>query len=335
MKIKTADLKSFKANSASIKANTILPILSYLKFEKNKVTKNALNSFIIQDMPGATDMLVDEKTLWALVDKTHSDTIEITKTDNRVTITDGKFKPVHSAEDINNYPVVQEQKGEWVAIGELLPDIKIASSFVDSSVMEINRSFIYVGKKRISATDANIMYYKVVDFEKEIILRKETALTICRFSEADFSDSDSYHFFKTGSCTYGFSKPEMGFFDMSVVIVKDYNKLPSLTIDKSEIVEFNEICQGLCPAKFWLANMEVVKDSVHLVFNDADYESENDVTINCEVNKEHDVFRYNCVLLNQLLKNIPDQLLTFYRSRNMYFIEGLGGYTAIIMGLVN
>jgi hypothetical protein len=335
MKLRTADLKSFKSNSAGIKANTILPILSYLKFEKNKVTKNALNSFIIQDMPGATDMLVDEKTLWSLVDKTKSETIDITQKDGRVTITDGTYKPVTATDSIDTYPVAQAPEDKWINVSGLLADIKTSSAFVDNGPIEMNRSFIYIGRNRISATDANIMYYKQIEFEKEIILRKETALTISRFNNAEFSDSDSYHFFKTGTCIYGFSKPEATFFDMSVVIVKDYNKLPSLTVDKSPIIEFNEMCQSMCPAKFWLAQMTIKKDSVGLYFNDTDFEQENDVMVSAEVNKEHDVFKYNCVLLNQLLKNLPDQLLTLYRYKSMYFVEGLGGYTAVIMGLVN
>ena len=114
MKLNVEQLKRFKANSASIKSNGIIPILDYLKFDKGTVTKNAMGSFVIQKIDGCTkSFLVDEKILMNFVAYTSSPTIDIEIKDGKVIMSDGSTKKISPTEPVENFPTNDESDDNY------------------------------------------------------------------------------------------------------------------------------------------------------------------------------------------------------------------------------
>lgn len=334
MKISVSELKSFKANASFIKQNNIIPVLAYLKFENGCVIKNNLNSFLIQKIGKFKEsILVDEKILMAFVDNASSDEIEISVSGKRILITDGFTKDYSPTDDIINFPTNENGVFDKVQISaEVLASIKTASTFILSEETMPNKSNIFVGKKSVAGSNGFIAYVKTFDTDlTQMVLSKDTCTAISKFGSIDFYESENYHFFENDKCKFGFIKPTYPFFDLTVFGKYD-NEAPHFEVNKFDLIKFNDLAIS-SPSKKVVATLKVQSEVMKLVMKDSDYERdvEKDISVTGE---DVSLFAYMPVNLNQLLKNVPDNDVTFYQAKNKYYITGESGFTTLIMEVI-
>src|SRR5690606_12927667 len=130
MKLKTKQLKQFNSIAGSMRQNNILPVLSYLKFEDGKITKNNLESFVTMDADFEGSMLIDEKILMSFVEATNAEEINVDSDGKRVTLSHGKEKFNSPTEDVNNFPKSAEPEGDEIEVPQdVLRAVKIAANF--------------------------------------------------------------------------------------------------------------------------------------------------------------------------------------------------------------
>lgn len=326
MILSVKSLKAFKSASSFIKPNGLIPVLAYIKFGAGTITKNNLNAFLVADMPGAEPMLVEELSLWKAVDNASGDTIELTRTDNTITIGKAKHQTITDAFPDNATP-----SGPAIPIDSILPDIAICSALVSTEELETKFHFVHVNNKSVGATDKIVMYYNThPDDLPSMILRKEVAQTVSRLNGVSFSENDSYQFFTVPGMLYGFIKPEGKDFDLTQYFKLPVNA-PSLVLNKSDIVAFSNYIIGYTPAALFWTDL-VVDGPVTLGFNDTDWKKSYSTDVDATITGEHPPIRWNAVLMQRLLNVLPDEQITMYRAKDQYYITGSSGYVALIQG---
>lgn len=333
MKLKTAELKRFKANSSFIKHNNILPILGYLKFDGGVVTKTSLHSFIEQDMDFEGSLLVDENVLFNFLNYTNEPVITVTEKSGRVTITDGKSTVSCPSEDIKTFPSTPESETEGIELSnEVLCAIKFAANFTDNMEMPDVRGHVFLGSKLVSGCNGIIGYTETFKEElPKVSLLKEVASIVGKFPSATFSEGGNYVFFSMDSTKYGFIKSQYPFTDLTRISKID-KKANSFTVNKDDILFFNEMCVSSTKAKGLAASMSIEDGKLTLSMSDSDFNV--DVTKTIEVSGEmDDSFTFNPQMMSTQLKNLPDNELTFYQSKGSYFITGETGFVSIIQQL--
>lgn len=320
-------LRAFKSKSAFIKPNGLIPVLSYIKFDIGTITKNNLQAFLVADMPGAEPMLVEELALWKAVDNATGETIEITQSGNTISIGKAKHQTIADA-----YPSNATPDGPAIPIDHLLPDIAICAALVSTEEMETQFNFVHIGGRIVAATDKIVAYYNEhPDEVPTMMLRKEVAFEVAKLKDVKFSENDSYHFFTTYGYLYGFSKPES-----KLLKLDEYFKLPvgapSLALDKHDLISFNNYVIGYTPAALFWADVVVEGDALSLSFNDSEWNKSYSADVPAVVTGEHAPWRGNAVLMNRLLKVLPDDAITLYRLKEQYYISGESGFVALIQG---
>ena len=334
MKLNVSDLRKFKANSASIKTNSILPILSYLKFDKGTVTKNAMGSFVIQKIDCKESFLIDERILMNFISYTNSPTIDVKVTDKNIKITDGSTTVTSPTDDIAHFPTNDQPDGKSVQLDrEVLEAVSIASNFTIEEEVPSPRSHVFIGKNCVCGSDGFVAY--IDEFEEEVpevVLKKATATAISKFDSLKFSQNESYHFFETDKCKFGFIKPDYKFFDLTPF--GKFEKQGSFVIDKTDLINVNDMVVGATNAKYSIVKIEVKNNSMTYEMNDADYGV--NIVKELPVSGEVDgAFNFNAALMNRLLKSVTDTMLTFNKVGERYYVTGDSGFVALINGFVN
>lgn len=338
MKIKTSELRIFKSNATAIKGNTLLQVLSYLKFHDGTIIKHNLHAFLIQKVTTVNEsFLVDEKILMGFIDNTRAEEIEIKIKDKRILISEvgGKAKITSPTDDVINFPTIEDEPEEKIILSKkVLNAIKIASNFIVTETLMPLRSHVFIGKKNVGGSNSFIGYLEAQDEElPQIILSKEVCAAISRMGVSSFSQSQRYHYFENGNIRYGFIKPDCAFFDLTPFGVFDKKKLKHFSINKDEFIMFNDMCLSSTPSKIVRATFTVEKNKLKLQMIDTEYEINNyrEIDIDGEMEGE---FTYQPVYMSHLLKSIPDSDLIFYQSHQKYYITGDGNFAALIMQVI-
>lgn len=322
MKLQTNQLKQFKAAASAIKQNNILPILSYLKFDNGKITKNNLESFIIMDADFKGQMLIDEKVLMTFIDFTSEAEIEVTVKGTQVIITDGKTKVTSPTDDIKNYPVSNATENEPVELtAQVLYAIRTASNFTIDDLTMPFKEFVFVGNSTVAASNGFTFYGVSVPECPQITIGKDAANAVTKFESVLFSENETYQFYSAGIYSYGFIKKDVKFLDMS-----QWLKVPegeTATINKTEIIKFCEICISNTPGRVVIAKAA----GTTLSMVDAAYS----LNIETPVSASFDTFGFNPHYMAKMLKSLPDEQVTFTRANNKYFVTGESGFVALIM----
>lgn len=333
MKVKTAELKRFKANASFIKTNNILPILGYLKFKDRCLTKTNLHNFYEQEMDFKEEMLVDETILYNFLSNTAEEVIDISIKGDRVIISDSKSKVFSQMEHIENFPNMPDPETEPVKIpSEVFYAIKYASNFCDFMELQDHRAHVFIGNKSVSATNNFIGYCeKFKEIVPEMVLLKEVANVLGKFESASFMENEKHIFFDLGKAKYSFIKSYFVYSDISKIFVLD-KKVEHFIVDKNDILSFADLCVGSVKAKGLLANMSMKGKKLNLSMIDAGFNVEVTRVVEVEGSVSKD-FNFNPEYMSTLLKNIPDTTLTFYRNEKSLTITGESGFLAIILEL--
>lgn len=337
MKLSTAELKKLKSNSYFIKKNNIIPILGYLKFDNGYITKHNLSSFIIQKSDFKGSLLVDETILFNFINYTTEKYIEITSTEKEIIISDGKSKVKTPIEPISNFPSIEyTEEGSISLDNDVLCAINNASNFtvVLENVAD-HRSHVFVGEKLVAACNAFIGYTQKFKEElPKIVLSKEVAQVVGKFNTALFTENERWILFDVGETKYGFIKPINPYMNLNHLNeIKD--KSNTFEINKSEILLFSEMCITSVKTQGLLASMVIKENKLIMSMNEPTF----GININKEIEvigKMEKVFNFNPALMSTLLKNIPDEQLSFYRNDNdIYYITGKTGFVSMILPMFN
>lgn len=337
MKIKVSELRAFKSNAGFLKQNNLLPILSYLKFDKGTITKNNLSSFILQKITDFKEsFLVDEKILMNFIDNTSASEIEILLKDKRILISDGMTKVYSPTDDIKIFPSTDEDEYEKVELAEeVIAAIKIASHFIlpEEGDMPV-KAYVFVGGSLVAGSNGFIVYVeKFKDQLPNFLISKEVSACIGKFTSVDFSQSDKYYFLENKVLKFGFIKPTQGFVDFSPF--SEFNRnTPAFTINKNEFIQFNDIAISSTPLKGTVATFSVEDKKLNLNMNDTSYEISVSKEIPIEGSMEGS-FAFLPSNINPLLKNVPDELLTFYQAKDRYYVTGQSGFVSFITRMLD
>ncbi len=337
MKVKTAELKAFKNNASHIKTKGIIPILSFLKIENGEITKTGLESFVVQKIDCKGSVLLNETILYDFLNRTRENVMEITVKDKRVTLSDGVLPKVSfSEEDITVFPKIQEAESDPIDLdNDVFCAINFATNFTDHMDLPDMRGHVFLGKGIVFGSNGLIGYMeKIKATLPEVAILKDFATVIGKFVTASFSESEKYIFFETNECKYGFIKSMYPFADMSTVIKLD-TKSSSFMLDKSELLNFSEMCVSSSKAPLKIANMAVKQNKLCMDMVDIDYEVNVNHAVPIGNGEMEGEFAFNPVMMTTMLKNLPDEELTFYRNNGSLIITGDTGFTSIIQQLQN
>ncbi len=330
MNFKLIDLKDFKEKSAFIKQNSIIPVLSNIRFDKGRLIKNNLKEFIVYQLNNDIETLIDERILMNYISTAKGD-VEITVNGKKVTITDGSIPVTSTAGNVDEYPITSLSEAALLSLPEGTQDaIAMAAKFINPSA-DGYVSFVFCGKGMVAASDNFIGNITPVSEVPTMILSKECALAVCGLEDPEFAESDNYYFFRSGHVTYGFIKPEQQFIDFTPFLT--YSDEKSFTLAKSELVRFNDVCVNSGQSKALSAKFAKVNGHLVMTMNDTDYAVDAGAKVVAS-GSEVDEFKYSPALMNRLLKALPEQELTFVQGKHKYYIKGQLNYLTLIMEMV-
>lgn len=331
MKLITAELRSFKSRSSFIKQTNIIPILSYLKFDKGIVVKSNLSAFICQEITCDETFLIDENILMNFVDQTSSREIDVTITGKSIKLSDGSMHDVSPTDDVTLFPQNDKPDSNSVLLpNEVVSACSIASKFIIDDITPSFKTHVFIGKNHVCGSNGFVAYMSKIDGAfPDMVLDRSIIHAIERFQDISFSQNKSYYFFECENCKFGFSKPEFTFFDMTSY-AKCPEGIPAFTASKKELIRFNDFCIATNKSKIPSTSSLYMNGCLNLKMVDAVHErdtsKEIEATGSCK-----DVFHFSPSMMNTLLKNVPDDLLTFHQADSKYYITGESGFVSLIM----
>lgn len=324
MKLLTNQIKSFKYLASSIKTNSIIPVLSFLRFKDGYITKSNLESFIIMKADFDGSFLLDEHMLYSFIDGISSTEITVTIEGNTALLTDGKEKQKCPTLPVEDFITLPEFSGEKYTLdNSLITEIKIAYAGVTQELDHTPIASCVIVANGIVGACGGISSYTNKCDEKlpKIILEKQAISMLKNFKEVLFYESDNYLVFSSDDFQFGFIKKDMQAFDL-----RQFSTLPEgegIEIPKSEIISFSDSCVATCAGRPIKISIEDGK----MIMNDPGYSVEKEKPLSAKL----DDFTFNPVFMSKLLKSLPDEVLKFTRAKSKYYISGFGGYVSLIM----
>lgn len=332
IKVPVSDIRSFKKNSSHIRSKGILPILDYIKFDNGTITKTNLNEFVVQESNFAGAFLIEERILFNFIEYTSASEIIFVADGAKITLNDGVQKTTSTQGDISLFPETEECPKETVSLTDtILKLFGAAAKYTREEQHDLIISHIFIGGDVITASDRFIAFYRKIDRElPKTAIPRSVAERVSSIDPADFSQTETKLFFKSGRVLYGFQKTEATYVNLCQFF--EYEKGTSFHVPKSELIVFNEMCLSMSPSKLCHPIFEVSDGKLLLSAIDGDYGVDNEKEIEV-VGKMEAKFKYDAVLLNRLLKTAPDDELTFSKVDRRMYITGDSGFTSLIMGL--
>lgn len=323
MKLQTKELRMFKPFAANITPNRVLPIFSYLKFENGTITKSNMESFVTMKATVTGSFLLDEKILMSFVDAVDSEEINVEIKGKSAILSCGKERMQSPTDDIVNYPIITNGVSESTTLTpEIMEQLKVASNFTRESDNTPYTQCIFVGKGIVAATSGFIAYIKKVTEDlPEIIINKDVVSSIKNFDHLEFSQNETYQFYKNGIFKFGFAKTEAAFVNMLPFSIIPEGE--EYSIDKNEVIKFCDTCVNSCQGRPVYVSIENDK----LNMDDKAYEINYEKVLSSKLPE----FVFNPVFMSKLLKSIPDTLVTFNRAGAKCYITGDSGFVSIIM----
>lgn len=333
LKLNVKELLAFRSKSSFIRNNNILPIYNYLKFDNGFITKANLGYFVIQEADFKGQVLLDENTLYSFISKTSDKEITVDVSEKKIRLSDSRGGVNCSVEPFDVFPRTQESEGEKFDLSnEVFCAINNASNFAEQmgSIAD-QRSCVYVGEKMVAASNAIIGYIETfIEKLPQIILPKEIANVVGRFNEALFSENERFMFFEVDKTKYGFIKAYNPFFNFTSII--GINKGDNtFTLNKKEFISFVDTCTSLIKEDGILATMDLKDNNLLLTMGDSKLHLDIDRSIIANGSIK-EPFNFNPSYMGILLKNIPDEDLTFFiTEKNYCYITGESGVLSVIL----
>lgn len=337
MKLNTKELQRYRANSRYVEGRLILPICGYIKVDAGgTLTKNNTHAFYQESLTveDGFDVLIDEKQLFAFLNSTSADEVEIRPSSSGyVSISDGYTTMRIPTMEFKHFPKIPDQPEEYTKLPrETLLRLQYASKVVDAPDRDVPMvqnfiSFWPGGIIGMNIACGSFYPHDEIDYPS-VCLSKETCECISDYQEIDFAQSDSWHLFKSDFSYFGFLKPAVNFVDMSRYF-QSHSSQNTFKIDKSEWLSFNTLAMG---TGAFSSKMYVMDGELHLEAGRDDTEIRKSIPV---IGFEQDVTQYAPNAMNRLLKSLPDETITFSRGKGFYYLTGDEGFTALIMDVVD
>lgn len=327
MKLKTAELKQFNSIAGCMQQNKLLPILSYLKFDKGKITKNNLESFICMDADFEGSCLIDEKKLMEFVNSINASEVNVEINGTSITLSNpnnAKEKVKLPTTDIDLFPETLVSDGvETELNNEVLKAVKVALNFTMERDNMPQTTSVYIGQGLVGAATGFIAYMGSVSSElPEIVMDKTAAFFIKNFDTVLFSENERCQFYSNHVFKFGFIKKEIPYLNMNPWIALMPKDVEGVEVEKDEIIKFCDFCVNTSEGRVVVA--QILGDK--LTMAESGYEVEYEKPISAKL--EH--FTFNPAIMSKLLKSIPDEKVNFIRAKGKYYVTG-NGFVSLIM----
>lgn len=259
--ISVSELKKFMSHSKNIRANGILPILSYVKLEcigKNAtLTKTNLHSFVVVDIEADfkndETILIEEQTLNSCVNFSKGDSIKIEVKGINVVLDDGFRKLQSQFEDAKNFPAVDGMNDTKIIEFDesLIKSLSLAKNHTlpASNGMREWKSFVHVlkigSKSFVVGINGAVSYFRSFkEVLPELSLDPETVAIICKFPSLNYNSNERYDYFQYLGVTYGFIKAETGRPQLEGIFDK-FKSEDSLIVNRKDLVDFCDMVSSL------------------------------------------------------------------------------------------
>lgn len=332
-RIRKDDLVAFKIQATNIQqGDNNMPILNYIRIQVEGdfcyITKSNNKAFIIKSIPNDSedcDFLVDENIFNSFVDYSTAEYVNFKIEGIRITLSDiNNKRQISPTESAKGFPFIDSSNEVWTILPKIaLSAAGIASQIIFNGELMNAQSHVFVGRGAVAGADGTIGYYQpIVDPLPEIVLRKEVAETIGKMSSCKYGTNISYDLFSDNDTLYGFVKSELGFFEMSKVFTGiNSDAAPDFSVNKNEIIKFNDWCVKSIKTKGVPATMSVSEGILKLEMMEAKLEINNHANI--PVKGDKGVFKYDPKSLTTLLKCLPIEDCYFYPGDHRYWITDL------------
>lgn len=316
MNIKVSDLRSFAKLSSHIKGSGILPSSNCIKFGGGTIVKNVSSAFVSQNCADSTEeVLVDETVLWPLVNQTYSEFINIVVKGNKTLISDGQEKiqtPLVDMKEFNRLPIPESER---VFISRTFLDSlgKASEACVPIAVPANLYMYLHVGYNSICAGNGFMAVHFPIEEELTMVLEKKVGQLLANLNVAEFAQSKSHYFFYGSEMFVGFSKQEIGYFDMKKLLTGG-DKV-SFSLSSTDLLSFNRLSMSLS-----------VKGSAVVTISDKKIEMYDAVK---EISQSRDMegvklsepFSFKPENMNMAILPMDVETLDFYDGKGLYYIK--------------
>lgn len=331
MILKTAFLRQFQKDSGHIVQSGVLPILDFISINKGVITKNNIAQLVATDIDAEGVLLIEERALFNFINNTKAEEIRVSLQGNRLALSDGQTTVTCASGDPAHYPVTPSKGFSDIALDATgCMHIGRAAGFIEATADIPTKTHLFIANGQLIATNGIILYVAAVD-GPELVIHKNTATIIGKFQGVNFRESEKYQFVESDQVIFGFSKDECKFYDLSTFAGLD-ETAPAFTLLKEELLSFNNLAAANMRGKTPSASMDITNGVLTLSMSEPDWELDIERKMDIDA-PDHEQFTYNFLEMNKLLKSIPDENLTFYRTHpTRYNIKG-ADWHGLIMGI--
>lgn len=317
MNIQTLHLRAFQRLSSHIETSGVSPASDCLKFGNGTITKNAHSAFVIFDCPDATEsVLVPEHILASLLKETVSDFINISVNKKQVIVTDGRDKIPFGLIDMKEYSEPPKVLSDKVPVSSDFLSIigrcaETCAPFKDEANLYM---FVHIGDNMAASGDGFMGVSFPVEEDVKMVLKGKTASFVSKMDVKAVSESKGHYFFYGDDFVMGFSKHEIGFFEMGKKI-SQAPKERTFSISSTDLMSFNHLALAL--TKTW-AHVTIFTGKFEMTDTIREIESSREyavITI-------PEPFTFHAESMNRIIKALDVEDLDFYHSERSYFIKG-------------
>lgn len=329
MTIPTSSLRAFLQQSSRLKTNTLLPVLSFIKFENGTITKHTMREFMQYSIPFDGQFMVEERILNTFISGSQDDEIDFSWTDKKVTLKDSKGKISSPNEPLINFPAIDLPTESEELTEAACRAIGVCAQMLSDEELAIpNCKHVFTGGSWISGTDGFIGTVFDIECPSKIILAKQPAMVVAKMKGCQYSNTKAYDLFQSGDLLYGSVKPEVVWFDMSILRHKSTD---GFDLDTREVLSFCDMAIAASGLSVMTATIENGHE-LRLQFSEPEYGVELSRVM--QVAGPHmEAVGFQPRLMQRLLRALPAAKVICVREFNRLSFLG-DGFTGMIQEFV-
>lgn len=329
MIIPTSSLRAFLQQSSRLKTNTLLPVLSFIKFEDGTITKHTMREFVQYSVPFEGQFMVEERILNTFINGSQDEEIDFSWTDKKVTLKDGKGKISSPNEPLINFPAIELPTQTEELSEDACQAIGICAAMLTDDLEGFpNCKHIFTGGNWISGTDRFIGMIFDIECPSKLMLAKQPAMVVAKMKGCQYSNTKSYDLFQSGNLLYGSVKPECVWFDMSILRNKSTD---GFDLDTREVLAFCDMAIAASGLSVMTATIENGHE-LRLQFSEPEYGVELSRAMQV-AGPQMEAVGFQPRLMQRLLRALPADKVICVREFNRLSFLG-DGFTGMIQEFV-
>lgn len=257
MTLLTSELRSFLKRTSYIKHSNILPVLDHLLIEPGRIIKSNLDTFCSMKITSDQSVLIEEKTLAAILTSTTDEYINIEIKD-KVIIGNGKAKVSHPITDVQHYPKMPDLPDEkgFDLNQQMIDAITISGNFVSELETDNALQAVNIKDDFIAATDRYKLYYESFKTKfPNIIIQKEHVPLISQLIEPLVYCGDKRYYFVSDNITYSFAKTEDTTPDFKLLASRFNGEAEQFIINKQALIDFCNLVNSINDSRVAICKM--------------------------------------------------------------------------------